>query len=129
MPSTFTRVLPRRIREKSVRSSYLAAVKGAGIILAAHPRIAKTRPLTRDVWTLLGRLSSEWEEDIVYFRRLGTLRRDIEMGLSVAVSVEMANEYFIGWGVFSIVSMPLTRILKRPSGWRQLCHFRGENPN
>ena len=85
---------------ESVRSSYLAAVKGAGIILAAHSRIAKTRPLTRDVWTLLGRLSSEWEEDIVYFRQLGTLRRDIEMGLSVAVSVEVANEVFHRVGRF-----------------------------
>ncbi len=85
---------------ESIRCSYLAAVKGAGIILAAHPRIAKTRPLTRDVWTLLGRLSAEWEEDIVYFRQLATLRRDIEMGLSVAVSAEMANEVFLRVGRF-----------------------------
>ena len=85
---------------ESIRCSYLAAVKGAGIVLAVHPRIAKTRPLTRDVWTLLGRLSAEWEEDIVYFRQLATLRRDIEMGLSVAVSAEMANEVFRRVGRF-----------------------------
>lgn len=85
---------------ESIRCSYLAAVKGAGIVLAVHPRIAKTRPLTRDVWTLLGRLSAEWEEDIVYFRQLATLRQDIEMGLSVAVSAEMANEVFRRVGRF-----------------------------
>ena len=85
---------------ESIRCSYLEAVKGAGIVLAVHPRIAKTRPLTRDVWTLLGRLSAEWEEDIVYFRQLATLRRDIEMGLSVAVSAEMANEVFRRVGRF-----------------------------
>lgn len=85
---------------ESIRCSYLAAVKGAGIVLAVHPRIAKTRPLTRDVWTLLGRLSAECEEDIVYFRQLATLRRDIEMGLSVAVSAEMANEVFRRVGRF-----------------------------
>ena len=85
---------------ESIRCSYLAAVKGAGIVLAVHPRIAKTRPLTRDVWTLLGRLSAEWEEDIVSFRQLATLRRDIEMGLSVAVSAEMANEVFRRVGRF-----------------------------
>ena len=43
---------------ESVRCSYLAAVKGAGILIARHPRLARTRPLTRDVWTLLARLLS-----------------------------------------------------------------------
>lgn len=85
---------------ESIRCSYIAAVKGAGIILASHPRIAKTRPLTRDGWTLLGRLSTEWDDDIAYFRQLATLRRDIEMGLPVAASAEMANEVFHRVGQF-----------------------------
>lgn len=85
---------------ESVRCSYLAAVKGAGSLLAANPRIVRTRPSTRDVWTLLARLSPEWEEDIVYFRKLGTLRRDIEMGLSVVVTEETAVRVFLRVGAF-----------------------------
>ena len=83
-----------------VRCSYLAAVKGAGILIARHPRLARTRPLTRDVWTLLARLSPEWDDDIAYFRQLAKLRRDIEMGLPVAISANTANEVFHRVGIF-----------------------------
>ena len=85
---------------ESVRCSYLAAVKGAGILIARHPRLARTRPLTRDVWTLLARLSPEWDDDIAYFRQLAKLRRDIEMGLPVAISANTANEVFHRVGIF-----------------------------
>ena len=84
---------------ESVRCSYLAAVKGAGILIARHPRLARTRPLTRDVWTLLARLSPEWDDDIAYFRQLAKLRRDIEMGLPVAISANTANEVFPRVGI------------------------------
>lgn len=84
----------------SVRASYLAALKAAGAVVASYPSVQRTRPITRDVWVLLGRLDPCWNPDIDYFRRWDGVRRDIELGLPVAVSSEQADEFFHQVGGF-----------------------------
>lgn len=84
----------------SIRASYLAALKAAGSLVASEPSVARTRPVTRDVWELLSRVSDEWDDDIAYFRHWDRIRRDAEMGLSVAVNGEQAAVFFHKVGEF-----------------------------
>lgn len=84
----------------SIRSSYLAALKAAGTLVASNPRVAQTRPKTRDVWELLSRLGDDWDEDIAYFRHWDKIRRDADLGLSIAVNSEQATAFFQRVGEF-----------------------------
>ncbi|MFY9189979.1 MAG: SAV_6107 family HEPN domain-containing protein [Lawsonella sp.] len=84
----------------SIQASYLAALKAAGALVASTPKITRTRPLTRDVWVLLARISDDWDEDIAYFRHWDGIRRDAEMGLTVAITKEQATSFFHKVGEF-----------------------------
>jgi len=86
------------------RLAYLAALRGAGAVVAAAELRAPARPLrrpgTRNAWVLMARADESFAVWADYFADRSATRTAVEAGVARAVDVDDAGEFYDEVGRF-----------------------------
>ncbi|MEV0030983.1 SAV_6107 family HEPN domain-containing protein [Nocardia sp. NPDC050793] len=82
------------------RTSYLAALRGAGAVLAFTGADAAPRARSRNAWVLLQRAAPEFVMWADYFSARSELRAALEAGLDREVDERQADEFSSRVGAF-----------------------------
>ncbi|MBP2193760.1 SAV_6107 family HEPN domain-containing protein [Nocardia goodfellowii] len=82
------------------RTAYLAALRGAGAVLAFTGADAAPRARSRNAWVLLQRAAPEFVMWADYFSARSELRAALEAGLDRDVDDHQADEFYSRVGAF-----------------------------
>lgn len=79
---------------------YLAALRGAGAVLAVVPDAGGRRPKSRSAWFLLAKTQTEFAQWAEYFAGFSSLRIAVEAGASSTIDDDSADEFYRQVGRF-----------------------------
>jgi hypothetical protein len=84
-------------------AAYLAALRGAGAVLAATPGATAhrgTRDRTRNAWVMMARSAPEFVMWADYFAQFSDTRAALEAGISRRVTDREADDFYTRVGAF-----------------------------
>ncbi|MFI6778336.1 SAV_6107 family HEPN domain-containing protein [Nocardia sp. NPDC050412] len=102
------------------RTAYLAALRGAGAVLAFTGADAAPRARSRNAWVLMQRAAPEFVMWTDYFSARSEIRAALEAGLDRDVDDQQADEFYSRVGAFlhDVEDLVDARARLRPApGW------------